>query len=92
MVPGKLVRKIQKGEFIDMAELLKDNVEVERRRQGRSEDVQGQWLSRQEIPDFSSWLHCFSMYAAVVTSKYPEKAKELWAYQALMIAEQRKCG
>ena len=82
VVPGKLVKRIRKGEYIDMAELLKDNVEAERRRQGLGggDNVQGQRLSRREIPDFSSWLHCFSMYAAVVASKYPDKAKELWAY------------
>ncbi len=27
-VPAKLVTKIQKGEYVDMAELLKDNMEI----------------------------------------------------------------
>lgn len=31
-IPAKLVIKIQKGEFVDMAELLRDNIEAERRR------------------------------------------------------------
>lgn len=31
-VPAKLVSHIQKGEFIDMAELLRDNIKAERRR------------------------------------------------------------
>ena len=31
VIPSKLVQKIQKGEFIDMAELLKDNIEADRR-------------------------------------------------------------
>ena len=31
VIPAKLVRKIQKGEFVDMAELLKDDTEAERR-------------------------------------------------------------
>ena len=39
-----------------------------------------------------SWLHCFSLYAAVITSKYPHKAMELLAYQATVVAEQRRCG
>ena len=30
VVPAKLVRRILRGEYIDMAELLKDNMEVER--------------------------------------------------------------
>ncbi len=32
VVPGKLVQRIQKGEYVEMAELLKDNMEAERRR------------------------------------------------------------
>ena len=32
MVPPKLVKRIQKAEYVDMAELLKDNMEAERRR------------------------------------------------------------
>ena len=47
----------------------------------------GQSSRRREVPDLMSWLQCFSAYAAVVCSKYPEKARELWAYQALMISE-----
>lgn len=35
--------------------------------------------SRRELPDFTSWLQCFSLYAAVVESQ--------WAYQATLIAE-----
>lgn len=30
-IPAKLVVKIQKGDFVDMAELLRDNVEADRR-------------------------------------------------------------
>ena len=92
VVPGKLVKKILRGEFVDMAELLKDNVEAERRRLAPGENSQIPRPSRREIPDFESWLQCFSSYAAVVGSKYPHKCKELWAYQAFMIAEHRKCG
>ena len=32
VVPEKLVKKILKGDFIDMADILKDNLEAERRR------------------------------------------------------------
>ena len=90
VVPAKMVRCIHKGEF-DMAELLKDNIEAERRAAG-NEAGQGPRVSRQEVPDFESWLQCFSAYAAVICSRYPQKTRELWAYQALMISEHRKCG
>ncbi len=91
VVPGKLVQRIQRGEFVDMAELLKDNVEAERRRLVVGDGKAGR-LGRREVPDIESWLQCFSAYAAVICAKYPHKARELWAYQAFVIAEHRKCG
>ena len=89
VVPGKLAQKIAKGEFVEMAELLKDNIELERRRAAVGEGIQGQRLSRREMPDFESWLQCFSTYAAIVCSKYPQKARELWAYQPQEVQGQR---
>ena len=51
-----------------------------------------QQFSRREVPDILRWLHRFSMFVAIVSTKYPQKAKELWAYQAIMISEARRCG
>ena len=42
--------------------------------------------SKREIPDLMSWLQYFRLYVAVVISKDPGKAKELWAYQAFVIS------
>ena len=79
-----------------MAELLKDNLELERRRcLSEGETSQGLLLqrsARREVPDLLSWLQCFSSFAAVLSSRYPKKARELWAYQATIISEQRRCG
>ena len=96
VVPAKLVKRIQKAEYVNMAELLKDNMEAGRRRM-LSDSVfpQTHFTNRpvrREIPDMLSWFQCFSLYAAVVVSKYPEKGKELWAYQVTLIREARRCG
>ena len=85
VVPFKLVKRIQRGEFVDMAEILKDNMEVERRRAAQAGEggQQSQAInrgSRREVPDMLSWLHCFSLYAAIVCEAHPEKVKEMWAY------------
>ena len=37
--------------------------------------------SRREVPDLLSWLQCFDTYACVFCEAFPEKRKELWAYQ-----------
>ena len=96
VVPAKLVKQIQKAESVDMAEILKDNMEAERRRMlSDSAFPQTHFTNRpvwREILDMLSWLHCFCLYVAVVASKYPEKVKELWAYQATLVGEARRCG
>ena len=79
VVPAKLVRKVEKGEFVDMADFLKDNIEAERRRMPTGDaGMSGlPQASRREVPDILSWLHSYSMFAAIVSAKYPHKAREL---------------
>ena len=45
-----------------------------------------------EILDMLSWFQSFKPLCGGVASKYPKKAKELWAYQATLIGEARLCG
>ena len=74
----------------NMAEFVRDKVEVERRRAtGEGEPSQSR---RREVPDISSWLQCVSLYAAVTGAHYSEKARELLAYQAQLVPEHRQCG
>ena len=78
-----------------MAELLKDNMEVERRRAAQGGEGSAhppERVGRREVPDLLSWLHCYSLFAAIVCESHPAKVKEMWAYQATMIAEARRCG
>ena len=95
-VPAKLVTRIQKGEFIDMAELLQDNLEAQRRgalqESGSASASPSQSRPRREIPDLLSWVQCFGMYTAVMASKYPERVHKLLAYQTLIVREARRCG
>ena len=72
-------------------------MEVERRRAAQAGEggQQSQAINRGskwEVPNMLSWLHCFSLYAAIVCEAHPEKVKEMWAYQAMMISEAHRCG
>ena len=92
-VPAKIVTRILRGEFIDMAELLRDNLEAQHR--GALQDVPsstGVSRSRREVPDLLSWVQCFGIYTAVVASAFPERVHKLLAYQTLIIREARRCG
>ena len=95
VVPARLVKRIAKGDFVDMAELLQDNLEAERRR-AQSELDTGRGVApagnRREVPDFTSWVQCFTLYASVVQSKFPEKGKDLWAYLGVIALEYHRVG
>ena len=92
-VPAKLVAKIVKGDYVDMAELLRDNIEAKRRRTDHPcSSSASSHANRREVPDILSWLQCFGVYASVVASHKPEKFRQLMAYQTHMIREARRCG
>ena len=91
-VPARIVKKIEKGEYVDMVELLRDNAELERRR-GERELAPGESRRpRREVPDLLSWIQCFSAYAGIVARQHPEKTRELFAYMAMVVREARRCG
>ena len=75
-----------------MAELLRDNAELERRR-GERELAPGESRRpRREVPDLLSWIQCFSSYAGIVARQHPEKTRELFAYVVMVVREARRCG
>ena len=93
-VPQKLVAKILRLEFVDMAELLQDNVEAERRR-GKNDtpcSSSAHRTARREIPDILSWTQCFGIYVSVMASKYPTRVPMMLAYQTTLLREARRCG
>ena len=76
-----------------MSEFLKDNLEAERRYAGSvGTSIQSQRRQRREVPDLLSWVQCFGTYISVVASRYPEKVRQLLAYQMLIIREARRLG
>ena len=91
-IPAKLVAKIQRGDYVDMAELLRENMEMACRQAATSTPSDTQKSSRREVPDILSWITCFGMYASVVAEKYPDRVRQLFAYQTMLGRETRRCG
>ena len=59
VVPPRLVCHILRAEYVDMAELLKDNMEAERKRMLAENGSQPHFSGRQsrrEVPDILNWL------------------------------------
>ena len=88
-LPKKCVEKILAGEFIDFAELppAKGKVKsIPHAMEGQIVVIQAADLmeSRKLIPDLATWIQCFSIYAAVIITKEPERARNLLAYMSLI--------
>ena len=97
VVPPKLVAKINRGEFVDKAELLRDNIEADRRRAATAGSVEATILAsakpiRRKVSDLLSWIQCFGMYACVLGESYPELRQGLWAYQIFIMREACRRG
>ena len=74
-ISGRLVKKILDMEFIEMSEIAAHDVGQEKSRPGSS--------ARPPITNISQWVERFSiMAAAILVTWFPEKAPELFAYQA----------
>ena len=80
---SQLVARILGGEFVDMAELLRDNLEAQRRSSSipanNSSSGSNPARARREVPDLLSWVQHFGIYMAVVASKHPERMRQLLA-------------
>ena len=79
-VPAKLVSKIKRGEYVDMAELLKDNIEMERHHGTSGSGSLCSAVSKpqcREVPVLLSWVQCYGTYACVLGTKFPHLTKKL---------------
>jgi hypothetical protein len=95
-IPSRLVRRIQAGEFIEMRELLADNISL----YNRSSELQGispisvlpPSLRPQirEVPSLISWVYCFAAYTAVRTQD--PLTRDMLSYARLIIREALRHG
>ena len=81
--PPKVVKKLLALEFVEMGELRVDIWPEE----PVSSDTGGAHRrpSKPPVTTLRVWLECYGRMAAVITSRFPEKAAELWAYQTTII-------
>ncbi len=75
VVPARIVRRILKGDFVDMAELSEENLEVELRRFLDGEDskpLPAHKLS--QVADLLGWVRAFCHYTVIVVRVHSSKA------------------
>ena len=82
VLPGKVVKKILNLEFVEMAEISLDE---------EPELVPGcpPPPKRPPVTNISQWLEKFSLMAATLVTRFPNKAAEFFIYQASIIRAER---
>ena len=93
-VPVKLVERIHKWEFVDMAELLPEYWGSTQSVRPESELTQGhpRPVTKKKVTDILSWIQCFAVYTSVMASKNPEAVPELLAYLVCILRTSQDFG
>ena len=81
-IPAKLVKRIQEGSFIEMAELLPDLLRNASLPDDTSKNSKPKSHS---IGSIIEWVRCFSCYIAVIYCSQPQRVIDLLGYQNLII-------
>ena len=81
-LPAKLVKRILDLEFVEMSDITMD-VELPQTLGHPTT------LGRLPVTDISIWVEKFSVLAAILVTRFPEKAAELFAYQAYIVRAER---
>ena len=83
-LPPRVVKRILALEFTEMSELRADIWPDDN---GSSEEAatSRRRLGKSPVMDIRIWLECFARLAAVLVTRFPEKAPELWSYQTSIV-------
>ena len=94
--PARLVRRITAAEFIEMRELLSDNIALHDQLESVHGSLQtvatpGALRARmREVPSLSSWVYCFAAYVAVRTTD--PLIRDMLTYMRLVVREALRHG
>ncbi|XP_068760512.1 echinoderm microtubule-associated protein-like 6 [Montipora capricornis] len=84
-VPKQIVGQICEGKYINFQELLLENL--------GKEDAKNKILidETQRVDDITKWIDCMAIYISVYTSHYPNRIRDLLAYQGIITRLYRDC-
>ena len=94
-VPYKLVSQIVSGKFVDLAELLSDNLkDAESEPQllfdGRIILTSTNKRQKTKIADITAWSEAFSIFSLILASHYPSRWRDLTLYKLLILRTYRQ--
>ena len=78
-VPGKLIKKIESGQFIELAELLPEQLGIT----AACDDdrTKASKPKHNPISSIIEWIQCFFIYTAVLSKSQPHRVADLLGYQ-----------
>lgn len=84
-VPKEFVAQIREGKYVNFQELLPENL--------GKENVKNKMLldETERVDDITKWIDCMAAYVAVFTSVYPNRIRDLLAYQGIITRLYREC-
>ena len=95
-VPGKLVSRIQALEYVDMRELLPDNLALAERLAALPQGLAPpKPPGEREITGdkaLMTWVSSFATYVAIIAEAHPARVGDMLAYMRLIVREASKFG
>ena len=86
-IPARLVKRIEDGQFVEMAELLLDHLSSSPYTD--EDQAKSTKVKYKEVLDIE-WLQCFSLYIAVIARSNASCVVDLLGYQNLIVQSQLK--
>ena len=83
-IPAKLALKIQSLQFVEMRELLPNNLTIVKDATSHPLD---QRPKQREVASILSWVSAFATYVAVVAEAHPGRVKDMLAYMRIIVKE-----
>ena len=91
LIPGKLVRKIQALEFVEMRDLFPDNIALAERLEALpSHRTPSSAPETREVGALATWVTAFATYIAIVAVAHPGRVRYMLAYMRLLVREAQK--
>ena len=90
----KLVERIHKWEFVDMAELLPECWGTVHNLRSETELTQGvsRPMAKKKMTGILTWVQSFAVYTSILASKHPEAVPELLAYLVCILQTSQGLG
>ena len=87
-IPARLVKRIEDGQFVEMAELLPDHLSSSPYTD--EDQANSSKVKYKEVLNIIEWLQCFSLYIAVIARSNASHVVDLLGYQNLIVQSQLK--